>query len=1371
MNRKNIRTNVPVEPRKTLVKSSLAIAVSTALITAQAVAAPTTSLSDSSINNSGGATVSGVGDSSKTATITATTQDTIIDWQTLGLASDESLNFNGTTDSVFLNRVTGNDASILDGSVNTTNVETLIFVNPNGVTVGSNFNNTGALNSNLMISTKDISDLSGYDENGEDFGLTLTNSGNNADITISSIRATVNDDKMLNIASEGNVVISNSGTGTDTLGANFLTITADGDVDGSAGAIAADGEISISASGAVDIESVKSGAVYVDADGDVNIEQSEGTLEIGQIEGANVNLTSVQTISGGAVVVNNPITATTESQQGQNTDFSDDANIITDGTITITASDAASNNLEIGSSGNALEINSSGGSFTTSGNKVGNLYLTLDGSLNLGDVTSSGDIQISEASGATSSLTQTGSVTLNKAAGQEIVLDFAGVDVDDLDPNITNAADLTIDSNDLTIGDTIDVGSNTLTLNATGVVTGEGTAASDFIADTLIINGANNSGTFQTEVNNLSLTQAGSLALSNDGDLVVGVSTINGTTSISTVNAGDDITLGNAVVVASGASLDLETADTTGAITLNGVVSGSDGTLNITSDNLDINAAIRTGTVTLDTVTDNADIDLGTATGTLNLDSVSVTNLTAGTASQTVQIGSESNTGAVSVNAAINNSNVDLDINAGNLTLSTAVTANSIDADASGTADINAAVVTTGATDVKATGNVAVSALGSVTSSGGDVFIDSDGTITTDGALSANNDVTLLADGAVDINQTITAVNDTSISTSTGDITVDAALNSGSDVVLTTAAGAITNTGKVSAATLNATSTTGATLTTAVNELTINAGSGDISVTEDDAVTLNNIITSSSASTAVDIANLSGDITANDGTSIQASSGEIDLDAAGNIDVNVSGGATFNSLSENGSITVDANTSAITFTNDVGGDGTLSVTGLDVQNATDINTGDDAIVVSAGDLTLSATGTVTVAGALSATGDITLAGNAVNAAAITSDSDTDSDGDVLIEAGSGGLALSGSVTTNNNDLTIRGLGDANTIGLGSGTGDVQVSQAELDLLNAGSGVITFGKTTGGTITADAVDLDTTTTHQGIDIVTSGDFSVANGFNIGFATGDDLDIEAANLVNGGSAVVTSNKLDLDLSGNAALTGNNVIVGTVTGDIDGDLDLNNTVGVGLGALTATNLDVTANGNVSETGVLTVSGTTDIDTSAANGNVDLDTSTHSLGTLVVNAGTGSVDVDEADGLNLGNITAASLTASVAGDVTDTGILTVSGTTDIDTAASNGNITLNTNEHSLNTLQVDAGTGTVLVDEADALTLQVDGAGDVTVDAGGALTLNAGSMSSLTADAASITDAGNLTVVNTADLDTSVANGNIDLSNASHAITTLTA
>ncbi|MER2492253.1 hypothetical protein, partial [Catenovulum sediminis] len=98
----------------------------------------------------------------------------------------------------------------------------------------------------------------------------------------------------------------------------------------------------------------------------------------------------------------------------------------------------------------------------------------------------------------------------------------------------------------------------------------------------------------------------------------------------------------------------------------------------------------------------------------------------------------------------------------------------------------------------------------------------------------------------------------------------------------------------------------------------------------------------------------------------------------------------------------------------------------------------------------------------------------------------------------------------------------------------------------------------------------------------------------------------------------------------------------------------------------------------------------------------------------------------------------------------------TDIDTAASNGNITLNTNEHSLNTLQVDAGTGTVLVDEADALTLQVDGAGDVTVDAGGALTLNAGSMSSLTADAASITDAGNLTVVNTADLDTSVANGN---------------
>ncbi|EWH08259.1 filamentous hemagglutinin outer membrane protein, partial [Catenovulum agarivorans DS-2] len=1302
MKNTNNRTQIKKSLVQPISKSSIAIAVSTALWTSTTVAATTSSLNDSSVNSDGGATITGVGDGSTTANVTATTQNTIIDWQSLGLADDETINFNGTTESVFLNRVTGNDASLLDGSVNTSNVETLIFVNPNGVTVGSNFNNTGALNSNLMISTKDVSSLAGYDQDSVDFGLTLTDSGNDADITINSIRATVNDDKMLNIVSENDVVISNSGTGTDTLGANYLTITADGDVDGSAGAIAADGEISISAGGNVDIESVKAGVIYIDATGTVSVDQSAGTLEIGQVEGSSIDLTSVQSLSGGAVVINNPITATTGSQTGQNTDFSDDAHLITDGTITISASDSASNNLEIGTNGNAIEINSSDGTLTTSGNNVGNLYFTLDGDLNVGDVTSSGDIQISEASGSTSSLTQTGTLTLNKSAGQEITLDFAGVDVDDLDPTVSNAADLTIKSNDLTIADTIDVSGQTLTLTTTGAITGEGTSASDFTADTLVITGTTNSGTFDTEVDNLNMTQAGSLTISNDGDLVLGVASVNGSTSITTKNAGDDITLGNAVTIADSASLSLATNDTTGVVTVNGVVSGASGTLDITSDNVDLNAAITAGSVNLDTVTDNAAIDLGTAVGTLNLDASSVTNLTAGTAAQTVTIGDSSNTGAVTINSTISNTNVDLVINSGNLTIGSAVTANSIDTDTVGTADVNAAVVTTDNLDIDATGNFAVSATGSITSSAGDIIVNSDGTITTDGALNAANDLTLTADGAVDTNQTLTAGNDTSISTTTGTVTIDAAATSTGDVTISTSDSSVTTTAKVSGADLTVTSSTGATLITAVDSAAINAGSGDISVTEDDALALNNIVTTSANSTAVTITSTAGGITSNDSTSIQASSGEIALNAAADIDVNTSGAATFNSLSDGVDITIDANTNAVTFTDAVGGgDDVLTVDGLDVQNATDLNTGADAITVTSGDLTLSASGTLTVAGALTATDHVTLQGNSVSLAAVTSDSDADAAGDILIEAGAGGLALNANVTSNNNDMDVRGLADSNTIGLGNGVGDVSISQGELDLLQAGTGVITFGRSTGGAVDIDGADLTTTTTHAGVDILSAGAVSIDNALNVA----DDLDIESASVSNSGSAVITAVDLDVTTTGNADLSGNNVLSGTITSDVSGNLTLTNTTNTTLGTTSAANLTLSSNGSVTDAGVISVTGTTDIDSSTANGNVDLNNNTHNLATLVVDAGTGTLDVAETDALtlqvdNAGAVTLDSvgdltlnagtmtgLTVTAANSVTDAGALTVSGTTDIDTSAANGNIDLNNSTHSLATLVVDAG------------------------------------------------------------------------------------
>ncbi|EWH08058.1 hypothetical protein DS2_19301, partial [Catenovulum agarivorans DS-2] len=287
-------------------------------------------------------------------------------------------------------------------------------------------------------------------------------------------------------------------------------------------------------------------------------------------------------------------------------------------------------------------------------------------------------------------------------------------------------------------------------------------------------------------------------------------------------------------------------------------------------------------------------------------------------------------------------------------------------------------------------------------------------------------------------------------------------------------------------------------------------------------------------------------------------------------------------------------------------------------------------------------------------------------------------------------------------------------------------------------------------------------------------------------------EADSITDAGVLSITSTA-DIDTSlanGNIDLNNNTHSIGSLivdagTGNVDidetdaltlqvdnaGDVTVDSVGALTLNAGSMSNLTVTEAASIVDTGALTVTGTTDLDTSLAGGDIDLDTATHSLATLTVNAGAGSVDVDETDAIALGNITAANFTVSAGGAVSDTGTLTVSGTTDIDTAANNSDIILNTNTHSLNTLIVEAGTGDVDIDETDALTLQVDSAGDVAVDSVGALTLNAGSMANLTVtDAASVTDAGALTVTGTTDLDTSTANGNIDLGNNTHSLNIFT-
>ena len=78
----------------------------------------------------------------------------IINWSALGIQSGETLQFNSTQPAIFLNKVTGNDASLLNGQIVTNQAgSSLIFINPNGIEVGSQFQVSTNVD-RLMFSTQ-----------------------------------------------------------------------------------------------------------------------------------------------------------------------------------------------------------------------------------------------------------------------------------------------------------------------------------------------------------------------------------------------------------------------------------------------------------------------------------------------------------------------------------------------------------------------------------------------------------------------------------------------------------------------------------------------------------------------------------------------------------------------------------------------------------------------------------------------------------------------------------------------------------------------------------------------------------------------------------------------------------------------------------------------------------------------------------------------------------------------------------------------------------------------------------------------------------------------------------------------------------------
>ena len=133
---------------KILSKGRVGLLVSAFLagISTQAIAAPT-----GGTVTSGSATISQRG---SLTNINQTTQKATINWQNFSIAANETVNFNQpNVSSITLNRVVGNERSIIDGALNANGQ--VWILNSNGIL----FNSTARINTaGILATTKDITD-------------------------------------------------------------------------------------------------------------------------------------------------------------------------------------------------------------------------------------------------------------------------------------------------------------------------------------------------------------------------------------------------------------------------------------------------------------------------------------------------------------------------------------------------------------------------------------------------------------------------------------------------------------------------------------------------------------------------------------------------------------------------------------------------------------------------------------------------------------------------------------------------------------------------------------------------------------------------------------------------------------------------------------------------------------------------------------------------------------------------------------------------------------------------------------------------------------------------------------------------------------
>ena len=368
------------------------------------------------------------------------------------------------------------------------------------------------------------------------------------------------------------------------------------------------------------------------------------------------------------------------------------------------------------------------------------------------------------------------------------------------------------------------------------------------------------------------------------------------------------------------------------------------------------------------------------------------------------------------------------------------------------------------------------------------------------------------------------------------------------------------------------------------------------------------------------------------------------------------------------------------------------------------------------------------------------------AVTITTNDDSGTDADVTIDNGTTALILAAS--TIDGDLTL-------TSGHASGitdSGTVTVGGNLVATTNDNSGVINLR-----TLAVDGTVALTTNGSGNATVVNDAGLNLAastvRGNLIATATTGNME-DAGVLTIAGTSSFTTSATDATITLNNANAFTGAVALNTTGS-SGNATVVDASGLNLAASTVGgNLSATATtGNMEDAGVLTIAGTSSFTTSATDATITLNNANAFTGAVALNTtgSTGHATVVDASGLNLaastvgGNLSATATT----GDMEDSGVLTIAGTSSFTTSANNADITLNnanafTGAVSLNTTGSSAHATVV---DASGLNLAVSTVGGNLI---------------ATATTGNMEDAGVLTIAGTSSFTTSATDAEIILNNA---------